>query len=97
MNGVFLLIATFIVIAIILITVVLVMIQKYKVKVIKDELEQLDKEKNIIASTPVLSELSKVETIIKNDKTYIAQDNKCIGCGICSGVCPRQAWEMIKA
>lgn len=68
MNGVFLLIATFIVIAVILITVVLIMIQKYKVKVIKDELEQLDKEKNIIASTPVLSELSKVETIIKNDK-----------------------------
>ena len=44
------------------------MIQKHKVKVIKEELEQLDKEKNLIASTPVLSELSKVETIIKNDK-----------------------------
>lgn len=68
MNGVYLLIATFIVIAVILITVVLVMIQKHKVKVIKEELEQLDKEKNLIASTPVLSELSKVETIIKNDK-----------------------------
>ena len=68
MNGVYLLIATFIVIAVILITVVLVMIQKHKIKVIKEELEQLDKEKNLIASTPVLSELSKVETIIKNDK-----------------------------
>lgn len=68
MSGVYLLIATFIVIAVILITVVLVMIQKHKVKVIKEELEQLDKEKNLIASTPVLSELSKVETIIKNDK-----------------------------
>lgn len=68
MNGVYLLIATFIVIAVILITVVLVMIQKHKVKVIKEELEHLDKEKNQIASTPVLSELSKVETIIKNDK-----------------------------
>lgn len=68
MNGVYLLISTFIIIAVILIAVVLMLIQKHKVKVIKDELEQLDKEKNIIASTPVLSELSKVEPIIKNDK-----------------------------
>ena len=68
MNGVYLLVATFIILAVILITVVLVMIQKHKVKIIKEELEQLDKEKNLIASTPVLSELSKVETIIKNDK-----------------------------
>ena len=68
MNGVYLLVATFIIIAVVLVTVVLVMIQKHKVKVIKQELELLDKEKNLIASTPVLSELSKVETIIKNDK-----------------------------
>lgn len=68
MNGVYLLIATFIIIAIILVTVVLVAIQKYKAKVIRGELEQLDKEKNLIASTPVMSELSKVETVIKNDK-----------------------------
>lgn len=68
MNGVYLLVATFIVIAVVLVTAVLIVIQKHKVKVIKEELEQLDKEKNLIASTPVLSELSKVETIIKNDK-----------------------------
>ena len=46
MNGVYLLIATFIIIAVILITVVLMLIQKHKVKVIKEQLEQLDKEKN---------------------------------------------------
>ena len=68
MNGVILLVGTFVVIAVISITVVLVLIQKHKVKIIKDELETLDKEKNMIASTPVLSELSKVEPIIKNDK-----------------------------
>ena len=68
MNGVILLVGTFVVIAVVSITVVLVVIQKHKVKAIKDELETLDKEKNIIASTPVLSELSKVEPIIKNDK-----------------------------
>ena len=30
--------------------------------------EEKDKEKNLIASTPVLSELAKVESIVKNDK-----------------------------
>ena len=30
-------------------------------------------------------------------KNVKVDKEKCIGCGICSGVCPRQAWEMIKA
>lgn len=68
MDGVLLLVITFIVIAVILVTVVLVMIQKHKLTKIRNEISELDKEKNIIASTPVLSELSKVEPIIKNDK-----------------------------
>jgi len=67
-DGVILLVVTFIIIAVISITATLVFIQKYKIKKIKDEIEHLDKEKNLIASTPVLSELSKVEPIIKNDK-----------------------------
>lgn len=68
MNGVYLLIGTFFIIAVILVTVVLVLIQRHKHNEIKHEVEQLDKEKNIIASTPVLSELAKVESIVKNDK-----------------------------
>lgn len=68
MSGVYLLIGTFFLLAVILVTVVLVVIQKHKMKVIRREVEELDKEKNIIASTPVLSELSKVESIIKNEK-----------------------------
>lgn len=68
MSGVYLLIGTFFLLAVILVTVVLVVIQKHKMKVIRQEVEELDKEKNIIASTPVLSELSKVESIIKNEK-----------------------------
>lgn len=67
-DGVILLVVTFIIIAVISITATLVFIQKYKIKKIKEEIEHLDKEKNLIASTPVLSELSKVEPIIKNDK-----------------------------
>lgn len=68
MNGVYLLIGTFFIIAVILVTVVLVLIQKYKYNRLRQEVEQLDKEKNIIASTPVLSELAKIESIVKNDK-----------------------------
>lgn len=68
MNGVYLLIGTFFIIAVILVTVVLVLLNKHKYKVLRNEVEQLDKEKNLIASTPVLSELAKVESIVKNDK-----------------------------
>ena len=68
MNGVYLLIATFFIIAVILVTVVLVLLSKHKYKKLRQEVEKLDKEKNLIASTPVLSELAKVESIVKNDK-----------------------------
>lgn len=68
MDGAILLVVTFIIIAVILITIVLVVLQKHKMTKLRNEISELDKEKNIIASTPVLSELSKVEPIIKNDK-----------------------------
>lgn len=68
MNGVYLLIVTFFIIAVILVTVVLVMINKHKYKTLRQEVENLDKEKNLIASTPVYSELAKVESIVKNEK-----------------------------
>lgn len=68
MNGVYLLIGTFFLIAVILVTVVLVLLNKHKYKVLREEVQMLDKEKNLIASTPVLSELAKVESIVKNDK-----------------------------
>ncbi len=68
MNGVYLLIATFFLIAVILITVVLVLFSRHKYNTLRKEVEMLDKEKNMIASTPVLSELAKIESIVKNDK-----------------------------
>ena len=67
-NGAYLLIGTFFIIAVILVTVVLVLIQKHKYNTIRQEVDSLEKEKNLIASTPVLSELSRVESIVKNDK-----------------------------
>ena len=75
MNGVYLLIATFFIIAVILVTVVLVLLSKHKYKKLRQEVETLDKEKNLIASTPVLSELAKVESIVKNDKMEVKYKN----------------------
>ena len=63
-----LIIGTIIVVAVIIITIVLNILKRKKNKSFKKQIELLDKEKNIIESTPVLSELAKVETIIKNDK-----------------------------
>lgn len=68
MHGVYLLIGTFFIIAVILVTVVLMLLNKHRYKVLREEVEQLDKEKNLIISTPVYSELAKVESIVKNDK-----------------------------
>lgn len=68
MNGVYLLIGTFFLIAVILVTVVLVLLSRHRYHIFRKEVEILDKEKNLIASTPVLSELAKVESIVKNDK-----------------------------
>lgn len=68
MSGVYLIIATFIIIAVILVTITLVLIRRHRIKIIKEEIEALDKQKNIIMSTPVMTELSKVEPIIKNEK-----------------------------
>ena len=68
MNGGYLLIGTFFIIAVILVTIILVLLKKHQYKVFKNQVEKLDKEKNLIASTPVYSELAKVESIVKNEK-----------------------------
>lgn len=68
MNGVYLLIGTFFIIAVILVTVVLVVLEKNRYNKFRKEVEKLDKEKNLIASTPVYTELAKVESIVKNDR-----------------------------
>jgi len=68
MNGVYLLIATCVILSIIVITFTLFLIQKRRVSKLKEEIEELDKEKNLIVSAPVMSELSKVEAVLKNEK-----------------------------
>lgn len=68
MDYLTLVIASYVIIAIVLIFVVLSLIKKKRLKRFKNELELLDREKNEIESAPVISELAKLETIIKNDK-----------------------------
>lgn len=68
MNGVILIVVTYVLVAIVLCAIVLTLIKKKKDKNLQTTIENLDKEKNVIESTPILLELAKVETIIKNDK-----------------------------
>ena len=68
MNGIVLAVITYILIAIVCIVLTLVVFKRNRSKKVSHELEFLEKEKNTIESTPILLELAKVETIIKNDK-----------------------------
>lgn len=68
MNGVILVIVTYALIAVVLSVIVLIAIKKRRDKNLRSIIENLDKEKNMVESTPILLELAKVETIIKNDK-----------------------------
>ncbi len=61
-------IITFAIIAIIVIIIVLSLMNKAKKKKFENKIEELEKEKNLIASTPIMSELQKVEEIIKTEK-----------------------------
>ncbi len=68
MESIILMIITYALVAVTLIVATIVIIKKKRAKNINDTIETLDRERNIIESTPILLELSKVETIIKNDK-----------------------------
>ena len=68
MKGEFLIIGTIVVVCLVIGIVLLSIINKRMSKKLRKQIEDLDREKNEIASTPVMSELAKVETIVKNDK-----------------------------
>lgn len=68
MKGEFLIIGTIVVVCLVIGIVLLSIINKRMSKRLKKQIEDLDREKNEIASTPVMSELAKVETLVKNDK-----------------------------
>ena len=65
MNDIILLIVTYYILAILLIILVLNLIQYASKKKYKGELDNLDVEKNEIIDAPIMTELSKVESLTK--------------------------------
>jgi len=68
MQGQFLIIGSAVVIALIIVIVVLHFVRITEMKYYRNKVKNLEVQRNMVASTPVLLELSKVEPIIKNDK-----------------------------
>ena len=68
MQGQYLIIGSVVIVALIIFIIILHFIRKAKLKYYKDKVKHLEVQRNLVASTPVLLELSKVEPIIKNDK-----------------------------
>ena len=75
MDTTILLIGTCFVIAAVIICIALVILQSRKNKGIKLQLDRLEIEKNKIDSTPIIPELSKVESFLKNDKLEAMYNN----------------------
>lgn len=67
-QGQFLIIGSAVVLALIIVIILLHFIKKLEVKTYRDKVKNLELQRNVVASTPVLLELSKVEPIIKNDR-----------------------------
>lgn len=68
MQGQFLIIGSAIVIALIIVIIILHFVRSFEMKYYRNKVRNLEVQRNMVASTPVLLELSKVEPIIKNDK-----------------------------
>lgn len=68
MQGQFLIISSVVIIGVVIVIVILHFIKKAELKYYRNKVKNLEIERNMVASTPVLVELSKVEPIIKNDK-----------------------------
>lgn len=68
MDNLSFVIISYLVVAVVLIIVVIGLFKRKKNNSYRQELELLDRKKNEIESAPVVSELAKLETIVKNDK-----------------------------
>ena len=68
MDTIIMSIISLVILAIILIVAVLMFIQKRKSSGIKKQLSNLEIEKNKIDSSPIIPELTKVESLVKNEK-----------------------------
>ena len=68
MQGGFLFIGSIIIIVLIILTIIVQIIKKVRFKYYRNKVKDLEIKRNLVASTPVLLELSRVEPIIKNDR-----------------------------
>lgn len=68
MQGQYLIIGSATIIVMVIVIIILHFIRKFEMKYYRDRIKELERQRNVVASTPVLLELSKVEPIIKNDK-----------------------------
>ena len=68
MKGQYLIIGSCVLATLIFIIIILHLIKKFRTKYYRNKVKDLEIQRNMVASTPVLLELSKVEPIIKNDK-----------------------------
>lgn len=75
MDGIALLLVTLIIIAIVLIVVVLNLLQSSKNKQMKRLINNLEIQKNVLDSTPIIPELSKVESYLKSEKMEVMYNN----------------------
>lgn len=71
MDGLILVVATLFIVAVVLIVLILNLIQSRKSKSLKKILENLDIEKNKIESAPIVPELAKIESYLKNEKLEV--------------------------
>ena len=59
---------TIVVVLLIIISVLVITLKTRKKKKILKEIDNLEKEKNLLINVPVLNELSKVEALVKSNK-----------------------------
>lgn len=68
MNTKTLYLVSFIILGVILLVLFVVFLKKRSIKKLKNRVLELERERNLIVSTPIISELSKVEVLLKNQK-----------------------------
>ena len=66
MNTKNLYLVSFIILGVIAIVVFLILFRKHKINKLKKHVEELERQRNLIVSTPIMTELNKVEVLLKN-------------------------------
>ena len=57
-----------IIVVLILLVIFIVVYRKKKITKLKEKLDELERQRNLIVATPVMSELAKIEVIVKNEQ-----------------------------